>query len=209
MILKGWPTCNRSNWATTDITSVEPGDFNGLANLQTLDLSINGIASVEPGAFKGLTNLELLFLYENDLTELNLTAATFDHLQHGRHPGIEEPGAGFLVDSSEITLLVLDDAELSRGSFDAIVEQTTSIVNASLVGLTFTDSNPSNVSALLGIPTLNYVRLDPSLYSLYAAEFDNFATISGNTLTIVPEPTTCTLALVSLCFVMSRRRIAA
>jgi Leucine-rich repeat (LRR) protein len=189
-----------------DIASVEPGDFDGLANLQTLNLEFNDITSVEPGAFKGLTNLETLFLYGNDLTELNLTAATFDHLQRGQLPEFITPGFGFVVDSSEITLLVLDDAKLSRDSFDAIVEQTISIVDASLVGLTFTDSNPSNVSALLGIPTLNDVRLDPSLYSLYAAEFDNFAATAGNTLTIVPEPTTCTLALVSLCLAMSRRR---
>ena len=42
------------------ITSIENGDFQGLSNLQTLDLGGNQITSLENGDFQGLSNLQTL-----------------------------------------------------------------------------------------------------------------------------------------------------
>jgi hypothetical protein len=97
--------------------------------------------------------------------------------------------SGFVANSDEITSLVLDEARLSLDSFAAILGQTTSITDVSLIGLTFTDEYPNELSALIGIASLDNVRVDRALYDRYVDEFDAFAALPGNTVTIVPEPT--------------------
>jgi hypothetical protein len=47
----------------------------------------------------------------------------------------------------------------------------------------------------MSIPSLDNVRVDASLYNLYAAEFDAFAAIAGNMVAIVPEPSSALLGL--------------
>jgi len=145
-----------------------------------------------------LTELRTLTLFGNALTELNFSQATFDNLL---------PRPGFSIDSEEITSLLLDGAALSQGSFDVILDQTTSTVDVSLVNLTFTDGNPSDLSALLSIATLDNVRIDPTLYSLYAAELDEFDAIIGNTVTVVPEPLSIVLLILSSVAWQQRRRV--
>ena len=49
----------------------------------------------------------------------------------------------------------------------------------------------------MSIPTLINVRVDPTLFNRYAAEFNAFDAIAGNTVTVVPEPSAiflCTAA---------------
>ena len=89
------------------------------------------------------------------------------------------------MDSDEITSLTLDDAVLSLGSFHAIVGETNSITDVSLVGLTFSDENPSDLAALLGIGPLDNVTVDQALFDSYADEFNSFAEEAGNTLTVI------------------------
>ena len=172
--------------ATNSIASIDSDVFHRLTNLRTLDLRFNDIASIESGAFAGLNGLETLTLGDNSLSELNLTAATFDSLQPGKiWFGFPE---GFLVSNNDITALSLDAAQLSRSSFDVIVNETSSIIDASLIGLTFSDEKPSDLSLLLGIPTLDNVSVDSNLFASYEAEFEAFAAMPGNTVTVVPEP---------------------
>ena len=45
-----------------------------------LGLNDSQITSIENGAFKGLSELETLYLWDNELTQLNLTGAEFDSL---------------------------------------------------------------------------------------------------------------------------------
>ncbi len=61
-----------------ELTSLQAGDFEGLANLQTLDLSRSELTSLPSGVFDGLTNLQNLYLYNNRLT--SLPAGIFDEL---------------------------------------------------------------------------------------------------------------------------------
>ena len=61
------------------------------------------------------------------------------------------------------------------------------------------------MSDLLANSRLDNVRVDPTLYDLYAAEFDAFAALPGNTLTIVPEPTAVSLLLAAIAIVSGRR----
>ena len=165
------------------ITSIESGAFEGLNNLWWLELNDNPITSIERGAFEGLTNLQTLHLRDNQIMELNFTRATFENLS--------PCGSfiGFCVDGDKIASLILDDATLSQGSFDAIVRngfgQTLSITDVSLVGLMFSDENPSNLSSLLSITTLDNITVDQSLFDLYADEFNAFAAMDGNTVTVV------------------------
>ena len=225
----GLNTLQRLDLAENAITSIEPGDFDGLDNLQILDLSQNQISKIERGAFQDLANLHTLVLRFNDLasiesgafagltdleslslhtgrSKLNLTAAAFGNLQPRSGGGFSLPQGFSIVDSRELASLVLDVAQLSHGSFDAIVDQATSLVDVSLVGLTFTDENPSDLSNLLSIPTLENVTVDPSLFGLYETEFNAFAAVPGKTVLVVPEPTgTATLLIVVLGVVVTQR----
>jgi Leucine-rich repeat (LRR) protein len=181
------------------ITSLENGAFQGLSNLQRLELGNNQITSLENRVFRGLNNLNRLGLAGNNIQELNLTGATFDSLGECFVGTYHAASSGFCADTSEITDLILDDAVLSPGSFQAIVGQAQFISNVSLAGLSFSDTNPDDLSNLLSIATLKNVRVDQALFNRYAAEFNAFDAIPGNTVTVVPEPSTIFL-LATACF---------
>jgi Leucine-rich repeat (LRR) protein len=174
------------------ITTFKNGVFEGLNNLQTLDLGAEWsffggqITAFEDGALRGLENLQTLDLRGNPITyaKLNLTDATFRSLS------TIFIGLTALATQPHFTDLVLDRAQLSLGSFQTIVGANQLISNLSLAGLTFLDGNPANLSALLNIQTLDDVRVDQALFNRYAAEFNAFASIPGNTVTVVPEPST-------------------
>ena len=53
-----------------EITALQAGDFQGLANLEVLDLDYNSLSELPDGVFDGLANLERLNLNYNNLTEL-------------------------------------------------------------------------------------------------------------------------------------------
>ena len=163
------------------ITSIESGAFQGLGNLRSLYLDGNQITSIESGSFQDLNNLAHLLLYDNNLTELNLSGATFDSL------GSCFVGEGFCVGGNEIFSLILDNAELSRNSFYSVLYQTSEIADASLVDLTFSDSIPANMSRLLGIATLQNVRVDERLFARYADEFNAFAAMPGKTVRVAGD----------------------
>jgi Leucine-rich repeat (LRR) protein len=188
------------------ITRIESGAFQGLTNLQGLDLSDNPITAIESGAFQGLTNLQKLFLSGNNIQKLNLTGATFDSL--GGCFRDYFLGEGGFCAGPQITDLILDDAVLSRRSFQAIVGATQFISNVSLVGLSFSDTSPDDLSNLLSLEQLDNVRVDQALFDRYAAEFNAFDAIPGNTVTVVPEPSAillCTAASVLGCAFRQRR----
>ena len=52
------------------LTSLKTGDFDGLTNLQTLNLLLNGLKALPEGVFRDLPNLQTLDLQANDLTAL-------------------------------------------------------------------------------------------------------------------------------------------
>jgi hypothetical protein len=116
---------------------------------------------------------------------LNLTGATFDSLSACT---LSLVVSGFCADPSEITEVILDGAVLSLGSFEAIVGEANLISNVSLVGLRFSDMSPDDLSNLLNLQRLDNVRVDQALFDRYAAEFNAFDEVPGNTVTLVPEP---------------------
>ena len=60
------------------LTSLQAGDFDGLVNLQSLDLARNWLASLPSEIFDGLTNLQSLGLHHNSLS--SLPSGIFDDL---------------------------------------------------------------------------------------------------------------------------------
>ena len=52
------------------ITSLKPGDFDGLTNLEILYVRSNPLTTLPEGVFRGLTNLRTLYLDSNNLTTL-------------------------------------------------------------------------------------------------------------------------------------------
>lgn len=161
------------------ITSIESAAFQGFANLRRLNLSDNQIAAIEAGTFRGQTKLNSLSLFDNDLTELNFTDADFAGLTAC------EFRDGFCIDREEVVSLVLDDAAVSKSSFAVIVGETVALQDVSLVGLQFSDGNPTSLAALLGIPSLDNVAVDPDLFNLYGGELTAFDALPGNTVTVV------------------------
>lgn len=156
--------------------------------MQELLLHDNRIATIEDRVFHGLAELKTLRLDLNRLTRLNLTGATFVALEPCHWETAFSPTpSGFCVDHG-ITDLVLDDAVLSEGAFHAIVKPVSSVSYASLIGLRFSDAGPESLSRLLTHPKLSNVRVDHYLYRRFAAEFNDFAAVSGRSLTVLPEP---------------------
>lgn len=176
------------------ISTVESDDFDGLSDLSLLYLGENPITSIESGAFRGLNHLSSLYLGGLDeLTELNLSGATFEALI----PCESTPFGdfGFCIESDVVTSLKLDGAVLSASSFQAIIGETTSVSDVSLVGLSFSDTSPADLNNLLTIAILKNVRVDQALFDRYAAEFRAFDAISGNAVSVVPEPSTTSFVL--------------
>ena len=162
--------------ANNQITRIENGAFEGLNNLKEIWLHGNPITSIENGAFEGLTNLLGLVIWEQET--LNLTGAMFENL------ATCEAFGGFCV-GGRLESLILDDAALSLGSFNVVVSETNSITDVSLIGMTFSDEIPTDLDNLLGNSTLKNVTVDHVLFDLYADEFDDFAAIDGNMVTVV------------------------
>lgn len=162
------------------LANIESDDFVGLSNLKKLNLSGNRIESIESGAFAGMTRLERLNLLGNPIQELNFTSATFENLTSCRSV------LGFCVQTPATTSVVLDDASVSRNSFDVIVDETDSVTEYSLVGLRFTQEKPTNLAGLLDIASLDKVTVDQSLFQQYVDEFRAFEAIGDNSLLVVP-----------------------
>ena len=59
-----------NNQGASKIANLKIGDFDGLANLETLDLSYNYLTALPEGVFRGLTDLQDLDLSSNVLTTL-------------------------------------------------------------------------------------------------------------------------------------------
>ena len=217
---RGLTNLTRLELQRNSLRRIDKGDFDELPNLQTLNLGSNAIESVEPGAFSSLKNLtelrlsspplepgvfaelqqleSLRIVPNDDMAVLNLAGSAFDHLKPGRSYPLSTIFEGFVVlGARDITSLVLDDAQLSRGSFESIVGASNwpSVEDVSLVGLTFTDEIPSGFDNLLSIPRLGRVRIDSSLYNAFKPEFDAFAAAPGKSITIVPEPSSMPLLL--------------
>ena len=186
--------------SNNEIISVDADDFQDLP-LKELSLFANPLARIEDKAFADAENLEYLYLDDTELSVLNFSGARFENLasSFGNRRGL-------IIDSEEISSLILDDAALNVQSFNVILSETRFITDASLVGLTFTDQPPDSLSELLSIPTLDSVRVDHSLFNHYSAELTGFADAAGNSITIVPEPTTAfLLALASAVWLAQRR----
>jgi Leucine-rich repeat (LRR) protein len=64
-------TATRFDLAFRQITSISPGTFTGLSQLQELDLTFNQLTSLDASIFEGLSQLRILWLYQNQLTSLD------------------------------------------------------------------------------------------------------------------------------------------
>nr|4K5U_A Chain A, Variable lymphocyte receptor [Petromyzon marinus]4K5U_B Chain B, Variable lymphocyte receptor [Petromyzon marinus]4K5U_C Chain C, Variable lymphocyte receptor [Petromyzon marinus]4K5U_D Chain D, Variable lymphocyte receptor [Petromyzon marinus]4K79_A Chain A, Variable lymphocyte receptor [Petromyzon marinus]4K79_B Chain B, Variable lymphocyte receptor [Petromyzon marinus]4K79_C Chain C, Variable lymphocyte receptor [Petromyzon marinus]4K79_D Chain D, Variable lymphocyte receptor  len=83
----GIPTTTRVLYLNSNqITKLEPGVFDRLANLRELHLWGNQLVSLPPGVFDNLANLEKLWLNSNQLT--SLPAGLFDRLVNLEHLGL-------------------------------------------------------------------------------------------------------------------------
>lgn len=155
------------------ITEIEVGDLTGLQT-QYLYFYNNQINEIEPGAFAGLT-LRDLNLNNNHFSDLHLEGGTYELLHH------------LGIDRADVKRLYLDDARVSTFSYEEITRETTEITDLSLVGTEFLDPPPENLSAILSALNLEQVTVDQELFEQYRTDFEAFAAMPGNTLSVI-EP---------------------
>ena len=65
---KYFETVECMDFGDLEITGIAENAFNGLENLQQLNLSYNEISNIEEVNWDGLENLQMLWLYENKIT---------------------------------------------------------------------------------------------------------------------------------------------
>ena len=69
------PTTKDLTFGPCKLTTLSPGAFIGLTNLQVLDIEFNNIKKLDrPNVFKGLENLEVLILFNNAMEEIHPAA---------------------------------------------------------------------------------------------------------------------------------------
>ena len=101
---------------STEIKSLQPGDFSGLTALATLFLNSNELSSLPDGVFSGLTALENLRLDNNELTSLpagvfsGLTALEVLRLENNELTSLP---AGVFSGLTALEWLRLDNNELT------------------------------------------------------------------------------------------------
>lgn len=66
------------------------------------------------------------------------------------------------------------------------ISQTANMMDISLVGLTFSGDGPDDLAELLSLTMLDNVTVDQMLFDSYSDEFNAFAAMEGNTVTVVP-----------------------
>ena len=106
-------TLNLGGQQTDRVARLEPGLFNGLDSLTTLNLSDNWLNVLEPGVFDGLDSLTTLNLRDNRFDQA-LKPGAFEgpqlaHVAHTARPNPYRSGAG------KGSLTVVDDQGRSMG----------------------------------------------------------------------------------------------
>ena len=134
---EGMASVRSLNLGTTQLETLQPGDFDGLTRLQVLRLHGNQLTTLPAGVFDDLTSLQVLWLYGNRLT--TLPAGVFDGLT-----SLQE----LLLSDNQLTTL-------PAGVFDGLASLSTlDLQNNRLVGLTRNDplfaALPSEVDIRLG-----------------------------------------------------------
>ena len=105
------------------LTSLRAGDFDGLDNLRTLDLSGNALTTLPAGVFDGLTSLETLDLSDNHLVGLTPSDPVFAGLSAAVRIGRQTNADGTPRLAAAVPLM-LSAAHPSRQGFARIVNES-------------------------------------------------------------------------------------
>ncbi|HPV49452.1 MAG TPA: YiiX/YebB-like N1pC/P60 family cysteine hydrolase [Smithellaceae bacterium] len=99
-----------------DITSLKPGDFEGLEGLKMLNLEGNKLQSLDSSVFSGLTNLENLVLARNPLIALQDELRVLTHLKRFDCSDcqLSEISTAAFGDNLELESVFLADNQLSQ-----------------------------------------------------------------------------------------------
>ena len=175
------------------ITALQSGDFRGLSDLFSLDLSKNSLSSLPDNVFEGLDSLEILTLTNNDL----------DALRRGMFGGLGSLER-LTLDGNELSELpddVFDDLTklfglyLSRNQFTAL--PTISIRNIDSLrwlGMDQNDINTLSDDALDGLDLYGLILHSNGLGALPEDVFDSVPNLwvldlSDNELSALPDGT--------------------
>lgn len=186
-----WPEAHSASGSnsndTTVITTLQAGDFDGLVNLQVLELISNRLRTLPDSIFEDLTELRFLFLSGNSLTTLPDGIASLANL------------ISLALDSNSLTALPdgiasltnLEALRLRSNYLTALPEGIESLTNLSYLGLhdnrltTLPDgiANLTNLS-YLDLSGNSLTTLPPGITSLR-----NLTDLSlgGNQLTRLPD----------------------
>ena len=150
------------------ITSLKTGDFDGLSQLQTLDLNRNQLTSLPENVFDELTSLTRLLLYKNQLTSLpedvfdGLSSLSDLRLSYNKLTSLPEDVFDGLSSMSDLHLSSNEYTSLPEDVFDGL----SSMINLDL-----------SYNKLTSLPEDVFDGLS-SMSSLF---------LTGNELTSLPE----------------------
>ncbi|MYG45996.1 MAG: leucine-rich repeat protein, partial [Synechococcus sp. SB0675_bin_6] len=166
----GLPNLQRLNLAANDISSLPEDIFDGLSNLEYLTLNNNKLSSLPEGVFDDLSNLEWLSLYGNRLS--SLPEDIFDGLSN--------------LEYLNLTYNVLTISSLPENIFDGLSNLHTLRLN-----INFLKSLPEDIFD--GLSNLEYLHLNTNqLSSLPEDVFDGLSNLRylylyQNELSSLPE----------------------
>ena len=178
--------------AYTGITTLQPGDFDGLTALEALWLDNNELTELPDGVFDGLTALEELWLNSNELTELpdgvfdGLTALTRLDL---RGTELTELPDGVFDGLTALRWLFLSGNELTELP-DGVFDGLTALRSLALGGNDLAELPDGVFDGLTALQVLTLIG--NSLTELPDGVFDGLAALkglwlNGNELTELPD----------------------
>ena len=212
-----WPKAHSpdgsNNNDTTVITALRPGDFDGLVNLQTLNLNFNRIRTLPDSIFVDLSELRVLTLWDNALTALpdgiiSLTNLDLLDLDGNALTALPD-GIGSLTGLTDLSLAGNQLTGLPDGianltnlwglglggnRLTAFPDEITSLTNLEFLGLRGNQLTalPDGIGSLTKLESLDLGRnqltgLPNGIASLTNLEFLG---LGGNQLTALPDEIT-------------------
>ena len=138
------------------ITSLTSGDFDGLINLELLDLFGNSISNISP--LSGLTNLTALSLGENSISDIS-PLSEMTNLQELSLAGNPISDISALTRLTKLTYLYLEQTSVSD------ISPLSGLTNLIYLDLNLKNASISDISHLSRLTNLTYLHLGSNTIS--------------------------------------------
>ena len=174
------------------LTSLKMGDFDGLPNLQTLDLKLNALTALPEDVFRDLTNLHALDLQTNSLTAL--PEGVFLGLTNLFNLSVRNNSLTALPEDVFLGLTNLQNLSVNANSLTVLPKDVfLGLTNLQILDLSYNSLTALPKDVFLGLTNLHLLFLgDNSLTALPKDVFLGLTNLhllflGDNSLTALPE----------------------